>query len=352
MNTPAAGWYPDPAGRPDTVRWWDGTAWTRELAAADPNPSAEGPAAQADPAQADPGSATGTETDPVRQPAESGAAVGTLLADPAASAGPDDPDPAVREPQPAGRPSARRYPPGYEPRRAPARHRNRSLVSTLIAIAAMVIAAVLVLVIVTHPHQGSDELSPPPPLSSSEQSSAANDVYYDDSTRELTAPGLKVIMPDSPYLVLGSDPAVPGILDKGALGSASVHKNYSGSSDWQAVVAAGVVDDSMIGKDLDSTTAAVFGKFVDDAFVDVEVQLKKKTAQTLTTGLPHPARVINAEAHYHVRGLPSSYDKISVMVVDLGDGRYTGWVSSRPNDSSAKLQNALQASIKTVQVTS
>ncbi len=27
---PRAGWYPDPAGRPDTYRWWDGGRWTDE----------------------------------------------------------------------------------------------------------------------------------------------------------------------------------------------------------------------------------------------------------------------------------------------------------------------------------
>ena len=27
--TPAAGWYPDPQGTPNTLRWWDGTQWTQ-----------------------------------------------------------------------------------------------------------------------------------------------------------------------------------------------------------------------------------------------------------------------------------------------------------------------------------
>ncbi len=37
MSTPA-GWYPDPAGDPSLVRYWDGEAWTNET---QPSPSAE-----------------------------------------------------------------------------------------------------------------------------------------------------------------------------------------------------------------------------------------------------------------------------------------------------------------------
>src|SRR5258708_25306196 len=29
MEMPPAGWYPDPYGVPDLLRWWDGSAWTQ-----------------------------------------------------------------------------------------------------------------------------------------------------------------------------------------------------------------------------------------------------------------------------------------------------------------------------------
>ena len=35
MSSPAPGWYPDPA-RSGTSRWWDGRAWTEQLAPAPP----------------------------------------------------------------------------------------------------------------------------------------------------------------------------------------------------------------------------------------------------------------------------------------------------------------------------
>ena len=43
-NTPA-GWYPDPQGTPQTLRWWDGAQWTEHTHAAQAQPPAQAPAA-------------------------------------------------------------------------------------------------------------------------------------------------------------------------------------------------------------------------------------------------------------------------------------------------------------------
>nr|WP_269449744.1 DUF2510 domain-containing protein [Auraticoccus cholistanensis] len=47
---PAAGWFPDPGGRPDQLRWWDGRRWTEQVRPAGqvpgpsrPDPSRSGP---------------------------------------------------------------------------------------------------------------------------------------------------------------------------------------------------------------------------------------------------------------------------------------------------------------------
>src|ERR1700709_959180 len=31
MSNPPAGWYPDPTGQPNTIRWWNGTKWTNKI---------------------------------------------------------------------------------------------------------------------------------------------------------------------------------------------------------------------------------------------------------------------------------------------------------------------------------
>ncbi len=44
MSNPPAGWYPDPTGQPNTIRWWNGKQWTNRT---EEEPAAEvGSAAQ------------------------------------------------------------------------------------------------------------------------------------------------------------------------------------------------------------------------------------------------------------------------------------------------------------------
>jgi hypothetical protein len=38
MSNPPAGWYPDPTGQPNTIRWWNGTQWTNRT---DTDPAAD-----------------------------------------------------------------------------------------------------------------------------------------------------------------------------------------------------------------------------------------------------------------------------------------------------------------------
>jgi hypothetical protein len=63
MSNPPAGWYPDPTGRPNTIRWWNGTQWTNKT---EQETDADGEANQPD----DPGTDdTGTDDTGTDDPA-------------------------------------------------------------------------------------------------------------------------------------------------------------------------------------------------------------------------------------------------------------------------------------------
>ncbi|HEU4948629.1 MAG TPA: DUF2510 domain-containing protein [Kribbella sp.] len=97
MSNPPAGWYPDPTGRPNTIRWWNGTKWTNKTeketdADGSPNQPADPTdaateAASADPAKAEPATADPAEGEPAGGDAEAASEAGVTAE--AAGAGAD-----------------------------------------------------------------------------------------------------------------------------------------------------------------------------------------------------------------------------------------------------------------------
>jgi hypothetical protein len=88
MDLPPSGWYPDPYGMPETLRWWDGAAWSDHTYAEPVSPASARPALPAatidsgmravEATQADPGmrAAEATRADPGMQLAVMGPPTG------------------------------------------------------------------------------------------------------------------------------------------------------------------------------------------------------------------------------------------------------------------------------------
>lgn len=324
MTAPAAGWFPDPAGRPGVHRWWDGSAWTRVLT---DDPSS--PAVDFD--GATPAAMSAADGDHVRS--------AEITAD-------GSPVPVI--PSPAGENRRRVYPPGYEPavRRARRSARARAVVSMLVAV---VIAAVVVLVVINERTSSADLLQPPPrPTGPAAKPTAQpDDLSYDELTRAVSLTGMKVTMPAAPYTADESSLPVV-VLEEGVQAVATVQKDYNGTSDWVAVVGVGHVPVAAAGKDLASTADGLLDRFVKAEFSG-KVTVKNTTRKTYTD-YPRPVRIINADVHYKVKGVSSTYDRVSMLVTrGAGDG-YIAWISSRPDKANAKVRKALQDSIGSIQI--
>src|SRR4051812_45390016 len=70
MSNPPAGWYPDPTGQPNTIRWWNGEKWTNKTEHEDASASAAD-AAESDPVRsATPESVRSGASESVRSKAE------------------------------------------------------------------------------------------------------------------------------------------------------------------------------------------------------------------------------------------------------------------------------------------
>lgn len=315
MTTAAAGWFPDPAGRDDRFRWWDGTAWTRFLAA-DP--------ALPDPALPDPALPDPKLPDPEPE---------TLHTPPAGAAGP------TRRPRP--------MPPGYEFGR-PVRRGPRSLVVPIVI--AVAVGALAVVIAVQARSQSADLLAPPPPVSTVAQRVTLS---YDETSGVVTMPSLKVTVPQAPFTAERSDFDIFGIFSDSVTADTVVqHYGKDNKQSWIAVVDTGVVEDKLVGKDPQTTAENAFDAVVKTAFgPGVKATVKNRHSAALAD-MPDKVWIVNGDVHYHVKGVRSTYDRVNLMAIDVGSGHYVGWLSDRPNASAPAVKQAIDASIKTMRVTS
>jgi hypothetical protein len=335
--TARAGWFPDPAGRPGHYRWWDGSAWTR-LLTTDPVAAGPGPESGSAPAagEAATDSATGART-------EAGTPARHLAA---------DPTPWQRAGQvAAAESSAARStrPPGYERPEGS----QTSWKPALLTVSAVVLVGAIVLFGKPTP----PGLQPPAPQddssspseSPSPSASPTGPFSYDAATRVFAYDGLQITLPDAPYITTQTGTDLGGPAGIGVESYAVVHKKYNGkSSDWDATVEVDQVGPELTGKTLEQTADKIISAWAHGAFASSPAQVRNEKKSTITKNEPRPARVITADMHYSIKGLSSKYDHVSLLVSKGPSGKYVAFLSSRPDDASAKIKTALQTSINTV----
>ena len=342
MTTPAAGWFPDPAGRTDSYRWWDGAAWTRYLTT---DPTVQGPAdagtqgdsrETASPAGVD--RRTGATTTVGSEPS---AAPGPAARSATATASPDD-DIAQHGTR-RGR-APRPMPPGYDL----GRPTRRGPVALLVPIGIAIAAGALAVVIAVHARgQSAELLSPPEPVASSAQRVVLS---YNEDSGVATMPSLEVTMPSGPFVSDHSDFDIYGIFSDSVQAEATV-QHYAKNQSWVAVVDTGVLEDKLVGKDLEATTKNAFDLIVKNGFgPNAKVTVKNLHSAALKSN-PDKVWIVNGDVHYKVKGVTSTYDRVNMMVVDIGSGHYVGWLSDRPNKSKPSVKKAIDASIKTIRIT-
>lgn len=305
MSDLQPGWYDDPAGATGTYRWWDGEGWTRWLsrnrgAAA---PAVE-PAPAAGPAPGEPASVATAE------PAvEASGPAGPVL----------PPDPLVRLP-----------------------------LAVAVVVGVLLIGVVVVGVVVSASAQGL----PSGPAVAPPAKSAARAVGYDTATRAASVGKLKVTLAGAPYVCDSSAQSVLPTLETGLTCNAPVHANYDGKRNtWSATTAVGVLPSALVqGDNLEATARTVFTSARDQFFPREKTTVSGLVAQPTDVGPDVQAVVVAGEVHYRVPKVASRYDRLLVVVVALPDGTRAAVISSRPNDSSAAVKTALQASLDSIAV--
>lgn len=304
--TQAEGWYPDPAQKAETFRWWDGTAWTRHLSA---GPEAPTPT-ERDVAQAPEGLTDAAEpaTEHVAQP----------TTEPDSDTDPDtDPEDEAHD----------------EPR-------MRLAVAVGSVVAVLLVALVAVGAVVTASTRELPEgpgVAPGPPPSAS--------VAYDLDSRKARLGEVSATMPGAPYECLANQALVPTFTNATTCDALAV-ADYRGPEDWYASVGFGLLNEDLaVDGDLRTTVRNVFDSLQKQFYPGVETTASDFLNQELT-GIPTTQAVaLSGQVHYKIDGLKPRFDKLLMIVVKLKSGEYAAWVSARPDGVSEATLASLNASL-------
>lgn len=237
-------------------------------------------------------------------------------------------------------------PPGYD-LTAPGRPVRGPIKLLIPIIAAVVIAAVAAAIAINARSERAALLTPPPPVASTATRIA---VQYDEATGVVSMPGLQATVPKSPFT---SDRMIIDMFDvfEDTIESqVVVQKNYDGHNSWYAVVDAGLLDRKVSGKDTEETAEKTFAQVLKNGFSDMKLSVKNRKSAALRSSMGK-AWVLSADVHYRHKGVKSSYDRVNVLVVEAGSGRYVCWLSDRPNKSDPAVKAAIDASIASLKVT-
>ena len=308
VSAPESGWYADPAGRPDALRWWDGAAWTRWLSR---NAPAADPTIPVGPPDQPPSSLAADRSRPADPTSPSGGS---------SPAGSPPPDPAVRAPLAA------------------------ALIIGAVLLALVAVGAVVAL---SSDRLPSGPAVAPPPVVPPKPKTP---VTFDPGSRAAAALEFRAVQPGAPYACTPPG-ATTGLFSSAVSCNAPIHVDYNAKGDdWYASQVFGVLDENVVVAGDPAATANKLASGIATAYYfDESIKVKKRSLKRLVDIAPEGKAVLLVmDFHYRVEGLPSRYDHLVIGVFELADGEFATWLASTPNDSPKRVSRALDASSRTV----
>ena len=254
---PRPGWYPDPAGTPELYRWWDGGDWTEAI-----------------------------------------------------SESPRAPSPRLHSPARPEDDLVRRRP-----------SRLRSVVALLLCLALFLSATVGLGLAIWQDGptvQRSGRVPVANPATPATTGAAGPVGRLDQKTRVATIGNASMTLPDQPY-VLSPDPMQAAGLDLFFLASAPVHPRYDGMHSWSSAVLLGRLAPGGAGADLAERGQEAVRRLAHRMFANHRTRVQ--TVAMSDHAVDGNAGLwITAQVHYDIDRLPSRYDELTVVLVQLDDG--------------------------------
>jgi hypothetical protein len=171
----------------------------------------------------------------------------------------------------------------------------------------------------------------------------------DPLTRTATIGPATLILPDDPYLLHPDPMPLEGVLDLFFWAGAPVHPNYDGRHSWSSAVLFGRVSDSPAGSGLEAQGRLTMQRLSQTFFGRHQTRLGEMTWSDHSVD-GQPGMVFTAPVHYTVPNLPSRYDKLTAVLVQLDDGSLVVAATAVPDDTEAAVARQAADSLGTLSI--
>lgn len=211
------------------------------------------------------------------------------------------------------------------------------------AVGVIVAVVVAVLVIVGLAVSLTDDRLPtgpalPPPAATGPE------VTYDNRSGAARYAEAAITMPRYPYVCPSRAESALPLLSAAVNCSVTIHENFDGDTDWTATAGFGSVPEDLVRPTPEGTAKALFQVFREEGFGSRPTTLKNYTSELTTLGGRQVAAV-SGNVHYDIPGLASNYDRVLFVALQLEDGGYAAFFSSRPDDTPKSTLDVLNASL-------
>jgi hypothetical protein len=158
-----------------------------------------------------------------------------------------------------------------------------------------------------------------------------------------------LMLPDDPYVPYPDPMPLEGVLDLFFWAGATVHANYDGGHSWSSAVLLGKVSDSLAHDDLEAAGRLTMQRLSRRFFDRHETRLGEMTWSDHSVD-GHPGMVFTAAVHYSVANLPSRYDMVTALLVQLDDGSLVVAASAVPDDTEPVVARQAADSLATLSI--
>jgi hypothetical protein len=171
----------------------------------------------------------------------------------------------------------------------------------------------------------------------------------DPSTRTATIGSATLVLPDDPYALYPDPMPLDGVFDMFFWAGATVHPNYDGRHSWSSAVLLGQVSNSLGNGNLEAEGRLVIQRLSQTFFGSHQTRLDELTWSDHSVD-GHPGMVFSASVHYSVPNLPSRYDTVTAVLVQLDDGSLVIATTAVPNDTEPVVAEQASESLRTLSI--